>query len=474
MAAFYGLILALTPITTSSIALILPVIIVFCGISPLSALVFLVILSPLRTLIATEANFPLPLDIGQMLVAGLIISWFTHKVVHGEKRITLYWSPVYTPLFVFVLVSGITVFAAWSNTTWLTEWLKWVFIAVLMICVMQIGQHNRWQWIILALVTAGAANALIGIYIFMGGSGADHLIINNRFFRAFGTFGQPNPFGGFMGLLIPISASAVCGYGTLLYTRWRCEQPHNLSDALQFSFYAICTTVMSLALIMSWSRGAWLSFGASMLIMAIALPRRWWQSLALSIMLVVIGGGIWFAGLVPSSISDRVNSATSEIFAFNDIRAVDITSANFAVVERLAHWQAAIEMAQSHPWLGVGMGNYEIAYDTYRLINWTEPLGHAHNYYLNILAESGIIGLSAYLAMWITFIGLTWRARKHPDFIAHTIVAGLMGSWAYLLFHSLTDNLYVNNMFLHLGIMIGLLAIIERQSRHYHRMEGVE
>jgi len=142
---------------------------------------------------------------------------------------------------------------------------------------------------------------------------------------------------------------------------------------------------------------------------------------------------------------------------------LELVVENYAVVERLAHWQAALNMARANPWLGVGLGNYEAAYPQYRLINWGFPLGHAHNYYLNILAEAGIIGLVGYAALWIGVFWLTWRTRQHPDPFSRLIAIGLLGSWTYLSVHSLTDNLYVNNLFLHLGVMFGLLAVLYRQ-----------
>src|SRR5690606_34926810 len=125
--------------------------------------------------------------------------------------------------------------------------------------------------------------------------------------------------------------------------------------------------------------------------------------------------GLWLAGRLPASVVARVSSATQELFAFDDVRGVDITPENYAVVERLAHWQAALNMARAHPWLGVGFGNYEIAYADFRLMNWKFPLGHAHNYYLNVLAEAGMIGLIAYVFYWAVVVFLTWHARRHPD-----------------------------------------------------------
>ena len=124
-----------------------------------------------------------------------------------------------------------------------------------------------------------------------------------------------------------------------------------------------------------------------------------------------------------------------------------------------------------NPWLGVGFGNYEIAYPQYDLLNWPLAQGHAHNYYLNVFAEAGIIGLVAYVTMWLTVIVITWRARRHPDPLARFIVVGLFGTWTYLAVHSLTDNLYVNNLFLHLGVMLGILAVLHRIEIHCVRIE---
>ena len=425
----------------------------------------LLIFAPMRTLIATESDIQLPLDIGLLLTAIFIGWWVVARITTEHRLANLKWSKIHLCVLLFVIASGFTIFPASSLGAWLNEWLKWILILFLSLLIFNYVKHRQWEWLVYGLTLAGVANAIIGIYIFFGGSGALHLLINNRFFRAFGTFGQPNPFGGFLGLLFPIVGMMSIGYLFITWNKWNKTKTLHLPSLFMMSFFGASSGLLALGVIMSWSRGAWLSLGVSTFIIAILLPKRWWQSIAIAGSIIGIVSLLWFSGKFPTSIQERINSSTQELFTFNDVRAVDVTSENYAVVERLAHWQAALNMARYNPWIGVGIGNYEVVYNDYRLINWDEPLGHAHNYYLNVLAETGIIGAFCYVFMWLALIWSTLKLRRHPDIIARSVGIGIVGTWTYIAIHSLTDNLYVNNIFLHMGIIIGLLSVLHNQIR---------
>ncbi len=465
-----GLLAATQPPAVAAVLLGTAALALLAAVTPLAALVAMLALAPLRTLISTEASFPLPLDIGQLTLAVFIFAWGIHQLTREQRSFRLAWSPVYAPILLFTVAGGISAFAAISLGAWLTDWLKWVQMLILAALTLTLAGDRRWEWLLSGLTAAAVANGLIGIYEFFGGSGALVLLVNGRYFRAFGTFGQPNPFGGFMGLIAPLAVMALLGYAANIWSRWRAHQRNAAAQWLPLLFYAFASAVIVIALLLSWSRGSWLGFGASVLVMAFALPRQVGRSLALMGTVVLVVAALWLTGRLPASIIARVSSATEELFAFSDVRGVDITGENYAVFERLAHWQAAVNMATAHPWFGVGLGNYEIAYPDYRLINWKFPLGHAHNYYLNVLAEAGIIGLIAYTVTWVCVFILTWRVRRHPDRLSRLVAIGLLGTWTYLSVHSLTDDLYVNNLFLHLGVMMGLLAVLYHQTWNHHRL----
>jgi putative inorganic carbon (hco3(-)) transporter len=425
--------------------------------TPLAALMFLLVLAPLRTLIATESGIQFPLDIGQILLLAVLAVWVIHRLLDRRALLPLPRTALYAPLLIFLIAAGASALNALSLSAWIREWLKWVQMLVIVILVLTLVNRQQWWWLVLGLAAAGLANAFVGLYQFLGGSGALHLLINDRFFRAFGTFGQPNPFGGFMGLLAPLVGMYALGR-LLRWWQWRSWQ-----DLVQGASFAAAALGMIMGIGISWSRGAWLAFAVSIAVMVLALPQKLWQGMLLVGGLAGLLGVLWLTDTLPASVVVRLSSSTADFFALDDMRGVDITPANYPVVERLAHWQAALNMAQAEPWIGVGLGNYEVAYPHYRLLNWHEPLGHAHNYLLNILAETGLIGLLAYGKVWLIIILLNWRIRRHPDLLSRMCAIGILGTWSYLAVHSLFDNLYVNNLFLHIGLILGIQAVLYNQ-----------
>ena len=135
--------------------------------TPLTLLVVMLCLAPMRVLISTEAPGLFPVDPGQILLILFLLIWVLHTTARQKALPELHWTP--TLLFVggFVLVAGITGFFAVSLHHWLSEWMKWVQILMLILVVLHLGRQTRWQWIIFALMCSGIANAVIGIYEYL-------------------------------------------------------------------------------------------------------------------------------------------------------------------------------------------------------------------------------------------------------------------------------------------------------------------
>jgi O-antigen ligase len=178
----------------------------------------------------------------------------------------------------------------------------------------------------------------------------------------------------------------------------------------------------------------------------------------LGLVFVVLIGYLLLAGglaFLPPSIVQRFSDFVPYL-GLVDVRGVEVTDANFAVLERMAHWQSALDMWTERPWLGVGIGNYEPIYHRYALPMWPLPLGHAHNYYLNIAAETGIVGLAGYLLLWATALLQAWRTTRLAKGWRWGVALGVLGVLVHLSIHNLFDNLYVHGMYLQVAILIGI------------------
>jgi O-antigen ligase len=326
-------------------------------------------------------------------------------------------------------------------------------------------------WVLAGLAAAGLAQASVGLWQFtFTQTGPDSFVVLGNRFRAYGTFEQPNPYGGFLGLLWPLPA------GLLLHRlRRRLEAAHR---AYWLAGCGLAAGLFLLGLVLSFSRGAWLGAAAAALAMAVFLPRRPWLGLSLAGLAIVVAAGAAEAGWVPTAVSARLEGL-EEFAAPRDVRGVPINDENYAVIQRLAFWQAAQAMADANPWLGVGLGNYAAAYPHYALLNWPLPIGHAHNVYLNMLAETGVLGLGAYLALWVVAAALTVAALRRNAGWRRGLALGLLGAWAHLAVHHLVDFLYVNNVHLVLGAYLGLAAYlglcpVESASGQPRQVEGAQ
>jgi O-antigen ligase len=159
-----------------------------------------------------------------------------------------------------------------------------------------------------------------------------------------------------------------------------------------------------------------------------------------------------------------------EYFGVFDVRTVQVTPENWAVVERMAHWQAGWYMFLDHPWLGVGACNYGDAYPAYYVGPWPEALGHAHNYYVNMLAELGIIGgLVLLLMLGLFFRHLGGALRGSMDQTGsfwRALLAGCLGGLVVFCVHNMFDSLFVHGVNVQIGVLLGLGLVATRQLRH--------
>ncbi len=467
-----GLTLVLLPLSSAGLLVVGAIALLVILIEPLAGLALTLLAGPfgaLENVILGGSSF----DSGQLLLLLTLASWLAHRVARGREW-AAFWPPHHAGTARLAGLAGLML-VGWGAATLLwapsiTEGLqglaKYGQIGLVAALAVSEGRRRGGSQAIGAMVLlSGLVQAAIGIWQFaLRGQGPEHFQILGRFYRAYGTFEQPNPYAGFIGLILPLAAGWWVGRSVAVGGAvWSRRPGWPWWTVLKLALLGGAVGLMACAMLFSWSRGGWLGVGSALLAMLLFLPRRPWIGLALAAVLAASGWLTAASGFLPGSVAQRLTDFAAYV-EFEDVRGVDVTPENYAVLERMAHWQAAINMANEHPWTGVGLGNYAVAYAQHTLLNWPDALGHAHNYYLNALAETGVPGLALYLAFWGLVMWHTARLLRWVGYPQRGMVLGLLGAWVHLSVHSLVDNLYVNNVYLFLGALLGMLVLVHHES----------
>jgi putative inorganic carbon (HCO3(-)) transporter len=472
-----GLSIALLPLTMAGGAVLGSIALLATLIRPEYGLYLLVLAVPFGSVREiTISGFTV--GAAEALVGLVLAAWLAKMVAAREVKLT--YPPLFLPLLIFLGAILLSLTGALSLRYSLKEVLKWLEVLGIYLFVANVIEREQARVVILVMLLAGIGQALLGFYQFFGRVGPQAFVVLGRFVRAYGTFEQPNPYGGYLGLVLPLCWGVLLGigkWGDRRFSRsqstsrggshaaetraWEPALLHNC-DILGLDIsYLVATlglTTIGAALIMSWSRGAWLGFAAAFVVMNLVHSRR--TAFLFTLLCLLVASVLLLGSLpiLPQTIIQRLTDFLPYLRIF-DVRGVKLTDANYAVVERMAHWQAAWGMFNDRPWLGVGIGNYEPVYPAYALQGWPLALGHAHNYYLNIAAEAGLIGLTTYLALWGAAFWQAWRTVRAAQGYWRGMAVGILGVMTHLSVHNFFDNLYVHNMYLHVAILLGLLVV---------------
>ncbi|MCW1888040.1 MAG: O-antigen ligase family protein [Candidatus Moranbacteria bacterium] len=206
-------------------------------------------------------------------------------------------------------------------------------------------------------------------------------ILGKTYFRATGFFPDPHIFSYYVAMAIPF---------TCLY--WK----KNF-----FGWSRLVSLLLFLGLLLSFSRGGYVAIAASFLwflLLIFFFEKK--QKIALWI---IAASSISLFALV-SPVGNRFISS--------------FTSGDGSRSERVQLAYTALEAIRERPFLGVGVGNYPLWVKPEALSR--EPI-YAHNLYLDIAAELGLVGLSLFLiavfgALFESF--QKWKLSKDPFYLA--------------------------------------------------------
>jgi O-antigen ligase len=241
---------------------------------------------------------------------------------------------------------------------------------------------------------------------------------------AFGPFINRHHFAGYMELTIALPLG-------LLFS--------GVVDKDKRMLYLFVAGLMGVALVMTTSRGGIISLVAEIVFLVIVTgiwktqnERRKTKSSRLK--QIGIRAGMAAALLVGLFFGVLLLGGEFSIYRF-----IDTVNTNDPTTGRAHFWAVTLDIIKAHPYVGTGLGAFGVIYTRYDSRNGLFRLEQAHNDYLQVLSDAGIIG--ALLALSFVVL-LFWmaisRARSRDDFRRGVALAALSGCFAVLV-HSFFD-----------------------------------
>ena len=398
----------------------------------------------------------------KVLVPMALAAWLVLRLTRGRFQFARSWLTL--PYIAFVAALGASSLNALNQMVALTETARWLQALGIFLMTLDVIRSRRDLFgLVGALLLGGAFQAGVGLAQTTIGAGPTSFLLGPGASRAFGTFGMPNSYAGYLEMSFPLALAL----GIWLAGRFVLRLPPLAAPrARQLWWLAVpgSAALLLAGILASYSRGAWLGTLAGMAVMVAVAGRR---SLAIRLVGTLFVGSLSALGgdaLLPADITSRLGSVAASL-QIQDVRRMVITPENWAVAERLAMWQAGLAMFDAQPITGIGAANFDIAYPRYRVPQFLYSRGHAHNYYIHVAAEAGMIGLAAYalvlIAAWVE-IGRALVRLREP--LLRALVVGSAGILAAVMVHNVFENLHVLNMNIHLFAALALPALCLRVS----------
>jgi O-antigen ligase len=180
--------------------------------------------------------------------------------------------------------------------------------------------------------------------------------------------------------------------------------------------YGLAGIIVGLALAFSYARSAWLGLFGGLVTVGLLRGRK--------ALLAILAGTVVLAlllFLLQPSVRLQIGEAYGQL-------EDPMTKSS-----RVQLWSTVVKIIADHPLLGVGLGQVRGA-----LVAYGCDLGysHPHNDLLNQAANAGLLGLAAFLWIWVTFLRKAFRCysvEMGEGFARALVVAGFGLMVAFLL-----------------------------------------
>lgn len=366
------------------------------------------------------------------VIALTLVSYGLHLAF--DKKASYKITPFTLLIALFLFLAAFSAFTSIAGLGSIKVFMVYaVFTIAFTLVVNTIKDKKQFKILLAAFAVSAFVVALYGVIqnftlVQTTQSWVDSEMFEDIKTRVYSTLDNPNVLGQFLILSAPLTFALMMGSKRMLTK----------------VIYAVMFAVAGACLLFTWSRAAWVGV---VLALGIILLKKDNRFLGICVALLVLAPFI-----LPESILQRITSIGN--------------TGDSSTSYRISVWIASIYMVRDFFFTGIGLGTdaFSLMYRNYALGGASFAL-HAHNFYLQWVADMGIFGLIVFVLIVLTCFKCISSIKTDSRIIKYTGFA-IAGSLVGYLFQGIAETMWYNyHMILIFWIFMAFAYIASSNSK---------
>lgn len=238
--------------------------------------------------------------------------------------------------------------------------------------------------------------------------------------------------------------------------------------------------LLSVALMLSNCRAAWLSVIASLAMLICVLLRIKFRWIA-TVVVVLVGLFFAFQNQIIDALEKNNQDASGDLV--ENIQSITNISTDASNLERINRWQSAFRLFNDRPVFGWGPGTYQFVYAPYQMSKEKTIIstnagdgGNAHSEYFGPLAEQGLVGSLIMLTLVIVtvYCGLRAYIRCKNKKAKILVLGATLAFFGYFIHGFLNNFLDTDKLAVPVWSLAALIAAVDVYYADKEEFEEIE
>ncbi|MFH1207724.1 MAG: O-antigen ligase family protein [Patescibacteria group bacterium] len=421
--------------------------------------ILMVFALPFERLGAYEAGGT-TIRLSQIFLLATVAAWFSRLYFYKQYRFAR--NPVLIPIVLFMAIQVASLTQALNSGRSMTVLAYILFTAIAAAVIPNIvTTKQQLNKILVALLISFVLVSGFGLFQFLGDmAGLPQSLTGLRdlytkdvlgFTRVQSTAYEPLYFANY--LLIPIAiVFALWLAGSRSGDRWKTGLG---TVSVRYGILLLLLGLGMVNLVLTVSRGGYLAVAAVLLVAGFWYWKKLFRPTTIIVMIICV---VAVGYVVVKTFSPSGEALTLDKFKEHVSNVFYGASYN----ERVDTIETAVQAWREHPLIGVGVGGFGPYAAPHPFYEPKDGWRIVNNEYIEVLAESGLLGLACFISLIIFLIIRSWgAARRTDDPYLKSVMVGLLAAFLGVLVQYLTfSTLYV----MHIWVLIGLMIAVQNMA----------